>query len=100
MADIKRLLQLGRLQIVGSILKKDTPRDLDIVLFIPNKIFNKIYLNVEEWKNRLNSGDWNDGCYIWSNDSVRLTYLMEKRLQSKLLMDCKIEPMSYFNKKD
>lgn len=94
------LCKPGRLIIVGSTLRKDRPRDLDIVLLVPDREFARRWLPARQWQREGESGDWSDDRWLWAADTLRLARVLARRLkrtmkrETPIGLDFKIVPAS------
>ena len=85
------------IKIVGSTLIK-SPRDLDIVLVIPDSSFKRVFgLTAKQWSEEGDTGNWSNKRWYWAKESTRLGKLLERRIKKALFkypLDFKIIPKS------
>lgn len=89
------LLQAGDLKIVGSVLSKKHPRDIDVILVIPDDIFKSLFLPPQQWADEGRTGNWSDKRFFWSRRCVDLGKELSKRLGFFLALDFRILPKSF-----
>lgn len=97
---VLRLLAEGNLRVVGSVLTKEDPRDLDLILVIPSALFVELYMPVDQYDAESKSGAWSMDHYRWSDDSIYASRVMQRRMRmtfrASLVVDLKILPQ-YLN---
>lgn len=78
--------------LVGSQLTdKENPRDVDIVLVLPNDEFTLRFGNVYEWIKEGVTGNWTSIRWSWSEECIKRW--KEGCIETDLNLDFKIEPM-------
>jgi hypothetical protein len=61
-----------RLRQVGSSLVKENPRDWDLLLFIPDDVFSKLYLEPKRFLEEGKTGAWSSERWDWAKDCVEI----------------------------
>ena len=87
----------GIIVIVGSTLIR-TPRDLDVVHFIPMKQFEKEFGNFKTFLQEGKTGQWTDIRLRWSDLCIEQGKILEKRICEGLRrypLDYKIFPEGF-----
>ena len=94
--------------LVGSQLYKEDPRDVDIVIIIPNSEFVLRYINqfetightdeekCEQWTLRYQSGLYNESNWVWAKDVSNKCLQAMKNIQMNI--DFKVYPEYYQNR--
>ena len=81
-----------KLRLVGSALYKENPRDWDLILVLPDDIFERLYLTALDFEAQGVSGEWSPARWRWANDSVAIGRMIA-HLSGKNI-DLKIVPES------
>lgn len=89
-----QLIAAGTVKLVGSTLTKRTPRDLDLVLVIPTRLFVRLFGSVKQWLDEGETGRWSAIRYRWSDRCVRISHALERRIGATKPVDFKIVPAS------
>lgn len=91
--------------LVGSQLTRDDPRDVDLVIIIPDSEFVLRYINqfevightdqekCEQWGYRYLSGLYNESNWVWARDMVHKN--LKAMEVTSMLVDLKVLPESY-----
>ena len=100
---LEHLLSIGKLIMVGSIKTKAKPRDIDIVLVIPNSVFEKEYMPVSLFIEEGETGEWSLERFKWGEDSIELGDIISDRIYGEFslgwvrgFIDLKIIPGSVY----
>ena len=96
----KQLLQQGILRIVGSILYKEDPRDLDLILYIDDDVFEQTFMPINEWLTPVpDKKAWSRGRWNWSDACIELSDHLSPWLQgTEYGVDLRIHPKSMLSK--
>jgi len=86
----KQLLEFCVLKLVGSVLIKNDPRDIDIAIVIPDELFQEHFGNQRDFIKAIKSGNWNANTHKWSDISIEISKLLCVRLKSSLPIDAKV----------
>jgi hypothetical protein len=95
---IKELLWIGRVELVGSIKNKESPRDIDMVLIIPDHIFVDRYGSIKDFLKDKFTGNYSNNTLKWNSDVIEVGNIINKRLsvvygdKGKSIIDLKILP--------
>lgn len=90
---VRELLQRGRLQFVGSVYSKVNPRDLDIVLVIPDAMFKRCFgMSVLRFEAEGRTGRWSADRFRWGRVCLSLNRMLQRRLRSDRPLDVTIIP--------
>jgi len=90
----RHLLAVGQLRVVGSVLHKRKPRDLDLVLVVPDEVFVEFFGWPDRWEEEGESGDWTAVRHRWSAACIRLSREMARRMRTDLPVDLHVLPAS------
>jgi predicted nucleotidyltransferase len=92
---VENLIVKYPVYLVGSVLKKDNPRDIDILCVIPDDDFEKIFnLKPNQWKEEGKTGNWSNERYRWGSKCIAIAGILAKRLNSNV--DFKFIPERFF----
>ena len=78
--------------LVGSSLYEENPRDVDIVVEIPDKQFEHRYGSIVRWE-ALWGGDWGEGKQKWAMDVAKLSSVATNYIKENI--DFKVYPISF-----
>jgi hypothetical protein len=78
-------------QITGAL----NPRDVDVIVAIPDQEFNLRYGDTEKWKTEVASGMYSDIVWKWSDDRVKRSLAGMKN--TGLNIDFRVQPQSHFD---
>ena len=87
----------GKIVVVGSTLAR-TPRDLDVVHFIPLEQFEEEFGDFKTFLHEGKTGQWTDIRLRWSDTCIRQGRVLEERIKEglrKYPLDYKIFPMGF-----
>jgi len=77
-------------------LKRNNPRDIDILCVIPNTDFKKIFgLSAEQWRLEGKTGEWGEDRYKWARETIKVGKILAHRLSS-INVDFKFVPESFY----
>lgn len=95
MNNDEQLLSKYPVIIVGSVLRKDNPRDIDILYVIPDKDFQKIFhLSAKRFIEEGKTGNWSFERQNWAKRTIVICHLLAKRLRNNI--DFKFIPFHMF----
>lgn len=93
--ELREFLRLGELRVVGSILHKEEPRDLDLVLVLEDNLFEELFMSLEKWKNYSTGQPWCEKKLKWNSLCIGLSkYLTRWMSGTKYGVDLRIQPRS------
>lgn len=78
----------------GSVLTKSIPRDLDVLLVVPDEKFEHHYMPVSLWVEQGQTGLWDDNRFRWGSVCIKVGKILQSRIKSKLPIDLKIIPQT------
>jgi len=91
----EQLLSKYQINLVGSILQKDNPRDVDILCVLPDKDFKKIFqLSAKRFIREGKTGKWSPERCVWAKRTVAICHLLANRLKGNNI-DFKFVPQSF-----
>lgn len=87
---------MSKVYLVGSILYKKNPRDIDVVMIVSDRLFTKLFkISVADWMEQGKTGKWSAGRYRWSKFCTKMCKALAKDSNVKKMIDFKIQPLSY-----
>jgi hypothetical protein len=94
--QINFLLQKYPVIIVGSVLYKNNPRDIDIICVIPDSSFKKFFgIGANKWIKEGKTGAWSKERFRWSDISIKTSKTLSKRMKNNV--DFKFVPKSAYD---
>ena len=90
----RQMLSAYPLRLVGSALSKQKPRDLDLIMIIPDLLFEELFGPVAKWRDEGQSGEYTAVRTSWNERCIRLGRMLSRSLQTALPVDFKILPAS------
>lgn len=92
---MKELLKKYPVVLIGSVLVKDNPRDIDIVCILPDKEFKLEFgLSAKQWRKEGKEGNWSNERWEWARKSIEGGKSLAKRLKGNI--DFKFIPVSFY----
>ena len=80
-----KLLRQYPTYLVGSVLNKNNPRDIDIICVIPNKNFEKIFkISPKKWRTEGLTGNWSKERWEWCRLTISTCKILARRLNSNV----------------
>ena len=83
-------------RLVGSTISSKMPRDIDLIAIVTDDEFFKIFgLTVSDFLTMLNTGEWDERMYAWSDWCVCESKDYRCRLDTNKEVDLKVFPETY-----
>lgn len=91
----QHLLDTYPIRLVGSVLTSQTPTDVDLVMVVPDGVFQFLFGDPIQWMTEGELGVWSEVRYKWFNCCMRISREFWDRFgRDNQKIDFKIHPQS------